>query len=422
MSRIALATESADLRQRVQHASGEAVLALTTGALRTEPAHLFGPPDAAAPEVLVLDAGPGADEALALAARVEAGYPGTAVVLVSDRPAEIGLAALRSGVHDILEPGADVADIRSVLDRAARASRARAAAATGRHDDDAAAARGRVISVVSPKGGVGKTTVATNLAVGLARAEPDSTVLVDLDIQFGDVASALNLRAEYSLADAVHGPASRDTMVLKTFLTVHETGLYVLCGSDSPAAADAVTAEDVGRLLAMLASEFRHVVVDTAPGLSEHTLAAMDETSDLVLVTSMDVPGVRGMRKELDTLDALGMFPDARYVALNFADRRGGLSVADVEATLGTGVDLVLPRSRAALASVNAGVPLLQSEVRDPVTKHLRTLVRRYTTPEAAAVRTTVPAAVSTTGAREVAGQGAAASGRRKARHRGGRR
>ena len=237
---------------------------------------------------------------------------------------------------------------------------------------------GRVISVVSPKGGVGKTTVATNLAVGLARTHRHSTVLVDLDIQFGDVASALNLNPEYTLSNTLHGPASRDTMVLKTFLTLHETGLYVICGPKSPAEADSITAQQVSHLLQMLASEFEFVVVDTAPGLSEHVLAAMDASSDLVLVTSMDVPGLRGLRKELDALTELGILSDSRSVVLNFTDSRAGLSIADAQATIGTAIDVVLPRSKATPRSVNQGVPLLQSGVRDPMTKQLRGLVDRF--------------------------------------------
>jgi pilus assembly protein CpaE len=238
---------------------------------------------------------------------------------------------------------------------------------------------GKVITIVSPKGGVGKTTVATNVAVGLARTAPHSTVLVDLDIQFGDVASALDLEPEYALPDTVHGPASRDSMVLKTFLTQHDTGLYVICGARTPADSDAISGYDVSQLLTMLASEFRYVVVDTAPGLSDHTLAAMDLTTDLILLTSMDVAGVRGLRKELDALNQLGLVPDSRYVVLNFADTRAGLSVADVEATIGTGVDVRLPRSKAIPTSVNQGLPLLQSGVRDPMTKQLRGLVSRLT-------------------------------------------
>ena len=128
-----------------------------------------------------------------------------------------------------------------------------------------------------------------------------------------------------------------------------------------------------------LAREFRYVVVDTAPGLSEQTLAALDRATDVVMLTSMDVPGVRGLRKELDVLRELCMIPAGRHVVMNFADPKGGLSVRDVETTIGTGVDVVLPRSTAVPASTNQGVPLLQSgSRRDPMVKELRRLVSRF--------------------------------------------
>ena len=121
--------------------------------------------------------------------------------------------------------------------------------------------------MASPKGGVGKTTVSTNLAVGLAQRLPQSTVLVDLDVHFGDVASALNVTPEFTLPDMAHGPASRDPLALKSYLHLHQTGLYVVPGSESPAAADAVTSKDITQLLDTLAQQFKYVVVDTAPGL-----------------------------------------------------------------------------------------------------------------------------------------------------------
>ncbi|MBK5250545.1 MAG: AAA family ATPase [Actinomycetales bacterium] len=381
MTRIVLTTASAELVERMHHATGGAFLALPEGPLPADPAHLFAQLDnAPAPDVVVIDSGSATEQALDLAARFDQQCPSIAVILVSDLGPEIGLSAMRAGVRDILHPAAEISDIRMVLDRASEVAQARglAPALAGGAPGSAPVRTGRVISVVSPKGGVGKTTVSTNLAVGLALAAPHSTVLVDLDVQFGDVASALNLQPEHSLTDMVNGPASRDTMMLKTFLTLHETGLYVICGPPSPAGADTISGAQVSQLLEMLAWEFRYVVVDTAPGLSEHTLAAMDQTSDLVLLTSMDVPGVRGLRKELDTLTELDMFTDSRHVVLNFTDTRGGLSLADVEATIGTGVDLMLPRSKAVPGSVNQGIPLLQSGVRDPMTKQLRRLVDRF--------------------------------------------
>ncbi|MCW2802451.1 MAG: pilus assembly protein CpaE [Propionibacteriaceae bacterium] len=375
-----LATASADLHARFQLATGGRDLTLFQGALPSDPAELVARSAITSlPDVVAIDAHQRSQEALNLAGLIERHYPQVSVVLVSDIGSELSLDAMRVGIRDILHPAAELSEVQAVVERAAQAAQLRRALAASEAPGGASGpARSRVISVVSPKGGVGKTTVSTNLAVGLARTAPGATVLVDLDIQFGDVASALNLEPEYFLPDTVTDSAARDTMVLKTFLTQHKTGLYVICGPETPAAADSVTAEQVSRLLQMLASEFEYVVVDTAPGLSEHTLAAMDESTDLVLLTSMDVPGVRGLRKELDTLTELNLLNDSGHIVLNFADTRGGLTVADIEATIGTKVHLTIPRSKAAPLSVNQGVPLLQSDVKDPMTRQLQQLVGRF--------------------------------------------
>src|SRR5690606_32365469 len=161
---------------------------------------------------------------------------------------------------------------------------------------------GRVIAVASPKGGVGKTTIATHLAAALAQHSPTGTVLVDLDVQFGDVAAALDLDPTYTLGDVLSGPVATDAIALKSLLTQHESGLYVLPGVRNPAEADHIGTEHISRLLGTLKREFRYVVLDTAPGLHEQTLAALDQATDVVLVCGLDVPSVRGMRKELDLL------------------------------------------------------------------------------------------------------------------------
>ncbi|WP_354257839.1 AAA family ATPase [Arthrobacter sp. OAP107] len=235
-----------------------------------------------------------------------------------------------------------------------------------------------MIAVISPKGGAGKTTVASNLAVGLAGAAPHGTVLLDLDLQFGDIASALTISPEHWVTDAVQGPAGRDTMVLKSFLSAHSSGLYALCAPESPAMADQVTGDQVAHLVDQLAGLYRFVVIDTSPGLSEHTLAALDKATDLVMVSSMDVPGVRGMRKELDVLRELDMAATKRHLVLNAADPRDGLSLRDVETTLGLAVDVVVPASRTVRLSVNQGAPLLSTNGRDPASKALRKLVGRF--------------------------------------------
>ena len=391
MTRISLISSSAELRERLRPLTGDTSFS-PVDSLGT---HFQGDP----PEVLIMDCRVDADDKLVLAATLVESYPTTGILVVSDRPAELALLALRVGVQDILSPESTMEEFGAAVESIVTATQNRVrqfSEAPGEMITATATPKGRVISVMSPKGGVGKTTVSTNIAVGLAQREPGSTVIVDLDVQFGDVASALDLEPAHFIADVVHGAARYDAMVLKTFLTQHKTGLYAICAPSMPAEADKISSDDVTHLLQMLAAEFRYVVLDTAPGMSDTTLAALDQTTDLVLLTSMDVPGIRGLRKELDTLATLEVETETRQVVLNFADPKGLLSLTDVEATIKTKVDLTLPRTRATVNSINQGIPLLESGQRDQMTKQLAKLVDRLATRQ----RPDVSNAVATTQSR----------------------
>ena len=237
---------------------------------------------------------------------VDLQYPEISVILAAPSTPETVLQAMRAGVRDLLDPGADPDTIRVMLERASLAAAGRRrglAPQASEHVDNGGG--GRIIAVMSPKGGVGKTTVATNLAVGLGKAAPMSVVIVDLDLQFGDVASGLLLEPEFTLTDAVLGAASQDSMVLKTYLTVHPAGIYALCAPRSPVEMDRITAAHVSHLLEQLRQEFRYIVVDTAPGLGEHVLATLEQATDAVWICGMDVPSIRGLRTGFQILEEL---------------------------------------------------------------------------------------------------------------------
>ncbi len=375
MSQVLLIGVSAELDECFAAATGGDLVHLGVEQLDAEGGLLARIEEAGYPYAVVLGVDVPLDRALELAEGIDVARPATSVVVIADADPDLWVTAMRAGVRDIIDPLAGLGDVAAVLKRAAELAQARQEATfkvAGERSDH------RLIVVASPKGGVGKTTVSTNLAVGLAQSGPGSTVVVDLDMQFGDVASALALVPEYTLPDTVHGAASTDPLVLKTFLTRHPTGLYVVAGSDSPASGDAVTAEQVGRLLDTLSREFRYVIVDTAPGLSDHTLVALERATDLVLMSSMDVPGVRGLRKELDVLRELDLVPADLHLLINEHDPSGTISLADVETTIGQSLDVVLPRSTVVPVSTNTGVPLLQNGDRDAVTRGLRGLLARF--------------------------------------------
>ncbi|MDI3211506.1 AAA family ATPase [Arthrobacter sp. AL12] len=331
------------------------------------------------PEVLILGPGISVDGSLKLASIVDLQYPEISVILAAPSNPETVLQAMRAGVRDLLDPGADPDTIRVMLERASLAAAGRRrglAPQASEHLDNGSP--GRIIAVMSPKGGVGKTTVATNLAIGLGKSAPMSVVIVDLDLQFGDVASGLLLEPEFTITDAVLGAASQDSMVLKTYLTVHPAGIYALCAPRTPVEMDRITAAHISHLLNQLRHEFQYIVVDTAPGLGEHVLATLEQATDAVWICGMDVPSIRGIRTGFQILEELALVPEQRHIVLNMADRRAGLSLKDVEATIGAPVDVVLPRSKSLPFSTNKGVPVLQDGNRDPAAKGLRQLVERF--------------------------------------------
>lgn len=375
MSQVLIIGADTALEQQFARATDGDLVSLTVEHLDVHGGLLARIEEAGFPNVVVLGPDVALGRALELTQEVDLSRPATSVVIVAEADADLWVTAMRAGVRDVLTPDAGLSEVTAVLERADERAQTRLQATiqeSTRQPDH------RLIVVASPKGGVGKTTVSTNLAVGLAQSGLGSTVLVDLDMQFGDVASALALVPDYTLPDTVHGAASTDPLVLKTFLSRHPTGLYVVAGSDSPASGDAVSAEQVARLLDTLSHEFRHVIVDTAPGLSDHTLVALERATDLVLMSSMDVPGVRGLRKELDVLRELALVPEGLHLLLNVADPSNGLSLADVEKAVGAPLDVVLPRNSAVSLSTNTGVPLLQESNRDPVSRGLRELLARF--------------------------------------------
>jgi pilus assembly protein CpaE len=379
VSRFVLITPNADFDARVR----QAVAGGLPGGVQTfafinpaNPGELFANLNQERPEVLILGPDVPIEDALRLATVFDVQLPELSVILVGEPEPEFVLLAMRAGIRDILSPASDPAQIRVLLERACQSYASRTRATAVQQPDNNP--KGLVIGVFSPKGGVGKTTIATNIAIGLGQVAPMGVVIVDLDLQFGDVASGLYLNPEHTVTDAVSASASQDSLVLKAFLTVHPSSIYALCAPRTPVEADDITPQQVSRLIEQLAEQFQYVVVDTAPGLPEVGLAAMEQCTDVVWVSAMDVPSIRGLRSGLEILRRLDLLPETRHVVLNMADSKSGLSVQDVEATIGAPVDVSIPRSKAVAYSTNRGIPVLQDGRKDPAVKGLRQLVTRF--------------------------------------------
>ncbi|MEW1954413.1 AAA family ATPase [Terrabacter sp. NPDC080008] len=309
------------------------------------------------------------DAACDLAERERIDRPELGVILLRHRLDVTALAqALRSGVREVVQ-----ADDQTALADAVRRSLALTQQLSG-HGTTVGSQDGKVITVFSAKGGVGKTTMSTNLAVYLASTGA-KTLLVDLDLMFGDVAISLQLLPHGSVRDVVAMSGHLDDQGLLSVVTHHdESGLDVVAAPSDPADADRVPSHVIIELLRVARGKYDYVIVDTPPSFTEHVLAAFDVSDLTVLIATLDIPAVKNLRIAINTLDTLGASKEARTIVLNRADAKVGLKPDDVEAALKSPISANVPNSLTVPASVNRGVALVLDDPRNPVSLAIREL------------------------------------------------
>ncbi len=218
---------------------------------------------------------------------------------------------------------------------------------------------GRVITIFSPKGGTGKTVISTNLAAALAKNEHKRTLLIDLDLQFGDAAIVLGLEPTKTIYDLVVAPGELDSEKLAGYVTRHACGLDVLAAPLRPEDAELVTESKVTALLEVARASYEAIVVDTSPFFHGPMLATMDRTDELLILCGLDVPTLKNVRLALQTLEQLS-FPASRirYV-MNRSSSNVGLKTREVEDGLKVKVAHELPLDRTVQVCVNRGEPVV---------------------------------------------------------------
>ena len=375
MSRLVLATANEEFEARVREAfDGELTgpLSYWREGMLLEPGDAVRELSGNGVEVVALGPDVPAEKALALASAFDHQRPDISVVIIAPPSTDLLQSALRAGARDVIAPDMAPADLRAAIERAFDTAVHRRQLFDGDDGDGEDGDHGRVIMALCPKGGAGKTTVSTNLALALAQVAPGEVVIIDLDLQFGDVASSLGLTPTYSMYTATQASGS-EAALLKAYLTPHSSQLLVLCAPDDPTEADDVKEGDAVRIVQELARLFAWVIIDTGAGLDDLTLAVAEAASDLILVSSTDVPSVRGIRKESMIMDQLGVRA-TRHFVLNRSDAKVGLSPADISLATGFTIAASIPSSRSVPTSVNVGVAIIDHDGRNPASRGLSAL------------------------------------------------
>ena len=231
----------------------------------------------------------------------------------------------------------------------------------------------RVVAVYSPKGGVGTTTIATNIAITAAQRRPDRVVLVDLDLQFGAVATHLNLEAKQTMADIVRDESAlREPELLRTYAMRHDSGLHVIAAPTTPDAAENITPTHIATLIAALLEGYESVVIDAGSVLDEKALTVFEAAETIVLPVYPEIPALKAMHGLLDYLNEAGSLGAKATFVLNNVFARDILKRRDIEAALGTTISLDLPYDPFLyLKAVNEGVPIVLGAPRSSAAENL---------------------------------------------------
>ena len=235
-----------------------------------------------------------------------------------------------------------------------------------------------LICVLGPKGGTGKTLVATNLAVVLARRDMN-VVLVDLDLQFGDVGLALGLSPTRTMYDLMKAGPPFDHEKLDRHLMKHSSGVKVLVGPTRPDQASAVSVEYLRDVYASLRTMSDVVIVDTPPGFTPEVIATIDVSTSAVIVGMLDSLSLKNTKLGIETLELMGYPAERLALVLNRADSRVGITHEDVASILGRAPDVLVPSDREIPRAVNEGTTIVASRERSDAAKAFRDLADRYT-------------------------------------------
>lgn len=316
--------------------------------------------------------------AIELAGHFRLTRPSLGVILVRNRlEVAVLTAAMQAGVREVVAAD-DAAELLAATRRSEQISTVYATGQAAGQSPEVIR-RGKMVLVFSAKGGCGKTTVSTNLAEALA-ADPSKTVcLVDFDLQFGDVAVALQIDPTKTISDAIRMQNSLDVQGIRSLVTQHKPNLHVLLAPLDPSDVEFITPDLAQNILSGLKDSYDYVVVDAPPAFTEVILRAFDLADEYLLLTTLDTPSLKNLKVTLGTLQALGMPRNKWKVVVNRSTAKAGVTILDVENATGFSVAAAIPASDAVPIATNRGKTVVEANPKHKVSGAIRKIATEFT-------------------------------------------
>ncbi|HET6647861.1 MAG TPA: AAA family ATPase [Pyrinomonadaceae bacterium] len=313
------------------------------------------------PMVAIVSLGPESEQALRFIKRLSSEMPKMAIISAANNLSpDLLLQSLRSGAREFLQIPISAQELKTVLDRVSEFSAGQT---------EAPKRKGKMIAVFSSKGGCGTSFIATNLAVATAAR----TVLVDLNLQAGDLPLFLGVTPKYSFADMAENRARLDEALITSFMTPYSSNVALLAAPKEADSADEIEPEHVFDVLRKLREMYDFVVLDPQHTFDSITLAALDQSDEIVLVLTLDIPAIRSTQRALEIFDRLGYPRSKIRILVNRWSKQIDLDLRQVEKFLGEPVIGYVPSDyQTAVTSINLGQPLVQADASSKIALEIK--------------------------------------------------
>jgi pilus assembly protein CpaE len=336
------------------------------------------------PDVVVMDINMPGMDGIAAAELISQRLPTIAIIMMSVHgEAEQMRRSLQAGAREFLVKPFSSDEFSETIKRVYEREEARrhqiaasmpAGSAASADDSDT---EHQVIAIFSPKGGSGRTTIATNVAIAIHQQTSQRVALVDANLQFGDIGVLLNLNPKNrSIVDVADG-GEPDADLVESVLVDHSTGIRALLAPPSPESADLITPAFLKTVVGHLRAMHPYTVVDLPAGINDHSLAVMDTADQIVVMAALEITAIKNLRLFLEVADQLGYERDRLRIVMNRSDATQGIRLGDVEGSIRRSIDgTIVSDGRLAVLSVNRGVPFVVSHPESPLSRDVSRLAQ----------------------------------------------
>lgn len=323
----------------------------------------------ARPDIVLMDINMPVMDGIRATEEMSFSVPESTVIIMSvQNEQEYLKKAMSAGARDFLsKPFSSDELIRVILKAYDLESKRKERSSSPRNKEEV---KSKVITVFSTKGGVGKTTIASNLAVAIARNSKKKVALLDLDLQFGDIAIMLNVSVKNTISDLIKEINMLDADLLDDYMVTHFSGVSVLPAPIKPEYAEYITSSHVEKIIELLKESYHYIIIDTSASFHETVLTSLDIADNILFVSTLDLPTIKNIKAGIDVMENLHYSNDKIKIILNKASEQYGIKYKDFENTIKRPIWAYLPEdSQTVITSANKGFPFVMTRAETKVAK-----------------------------------------------------